>query len=295
MTGLLVFVVFLAGCAQQATTTGGTGVIIKSFAPDLTDASGGSTVTFIVNAKNTGDATADNVKALLFGLSNEWTTMPTAVSSVGGGKLAPADLATGLPGEEGSVDWSLTAPAGKASDVTYDASVRLFYTYPTTSDIIIRFVTDDYARTTPTAQKGILTSGTTAGPLTITAVARTPVLSTGSTKGRIQLEIQNIGSGRVFKGASIPSNGVILAADLDILKAVTITGVGALGSCAVGAAGNSQTPANVRLAGGKSKVISCDVDASGIVNFKDIALKITVDYNYFVDSASQVTVSKALQ
>lgn len=278
----VISVVFLAGCTGGGETPTGTGVIIKSFAPDLTSVDGGSIVVTTVVVKNVGARAATNVNANLFGLSNEWSGMSSKLVT---STLASADPATGLPGEEASQDWTLTTPAGKGSDVTYDASVRVNFTYTTVSDSLLRFVNSNYARTNPNVPKGVMSSQSTAGPLSITVFARTPVVAADS-KGRVQFEIQNVGGGRV---------GTEDAAGLDVIKEIKITGVGSTGSCAGGAAGNVQTLSNQRLAGGKSKIISCEIGAGTITNFQDVALNLTSTYDYFIDSATQVTVLRALQ
>lgn len=291
----LISIVFLAGC-----TSGGkggatsAGVVITSFAPDIQKVDGGP-VSFTAAVQNTGEKTATNIKLLFFGLSNEWKDADTAFnekpdSSIS--TLAPADSASGLKGEQGSADLTLTAPEGKSTDVTYDASVRVFYTYGTDADTLLRFVQSSYLKTNPNVAKGIQSHSSTAGPITISAVARTPVLSGTSTIGRVQFEIQNVGGGRVYSGdvdnKSNPSG-------LDQLTSIAVSGLGSKGSCAGQAAGDASTITTVRLVGGKSKIISCSIDVNEISNFADRALNVTVKYNYFVDGATQVTVTKNLE
>ena len=299
----VVSIVFLAGCAGAPESATGTGVIIKSFAPDLTSVEGGSQVVMTVVVKNVGaraagtaisGISASGVGATLFGLSNEWGGVTT--SKVITSSLAAADPATGLPGEEASIDWTLTTPTGKGSDVTYDASVRVNYTYSTISDALLRFVTTDYEWTNPNIQKGVISSETTAGPLSITIFARTPTVSGATRIGKLQFEIQNVGGGRV---------GNETIAGLDIIREIKVVGVtptagGTVGQCggkkdADDASDKVITLNDVRLAAGKSKIISCDVDVGAITNFQDIALNITANYQFFVDSATQATVLRALQ
>lgn len=297
----LVSIIFLAGCAKGPEGSAGAGVIITSFAPDVQSVDAGSSVTFVANLKNVGGKTSIAGKASFFGLSNDWSIASSFVDVLA---LAPADSSLGLSGEETSLDFTSTATtaAAKGADVTYDLSVRVMYGYTTTTDTLLRFITSDYQRTVPNTPKGIQSSTTSSGPLLVTATARTPTLSVASTQGRVQFEIQNIGSGRVIKAIPAVTPGTIPAADLDIIKKITISGVGT-GKCADKAAiggvvtldATAATPDNIRLAGGKSKVISCNVDVSGITNFKDIALKVTIEYNYFVDSTTAVTVLKALE
>ncbi len=288
----IVLIVFLAGCATAPEGSTGSGIIITSFSPDLVEVDGNSDVTFVVVVKNVGGRIAKDVKALLFGLSDEWKPQVTETKSISS-TLASADPTAGLSGEEGSIDWALKSPAGKSSDITYDASVRVFYIYTTESDTILRFVTTDYLKTAPNIQKGIVSSSSTAGPLVITAVARTPTLSLGATTGRIQFEIQNVGGGRVFE--SMTSKGEITK--LDVINKLTISGLGDNGKCSdVGSAGTAvfEGTSQIRLAGGKSKVISCDIDVKTITNFADRSMKLVAEYNYFTDSATQVKILRSL-
>ena len=279
----LLSIVFLAGCARGPSVPSGAGVIITSFTPDVQEVDAGSDVTFVVNLKNTGGKTSGAGTALFFGLSSDWT--PAAqVKDVP--TLAPADPGLGLTGEETSIDLTskISSSAAKNTDVTYDASVRVLYGYTTTVDTLLRFVKSDYLRTAPNTPKGVQSSTSTAGPLLVTAFARTPSISADKTDARVQFEIQNIGPGRVF-GGNIPTDGIVAAASLDEIKSITVKQGDASLPC-----GQS----DVRLAGGKSKVISCDITVGNLVNFKDIALKVDIDYNYFIDSTTTVTVLKGL-
>ncbi len=292
----VISIVFLAGCASAPEGPTGAGVIVTSFAPDVQQTDPGSSVAFTAVIKNIGSKSATNIKALIFGLSNEWTDADVTTAQVKStSSLAAADAITGLPGEETSFDWTATFPTakGKNTDVTYDASVRIFYDYTTDSDILLRFVESSYLRTNPNVQKGVVSSQSSSGPLVVTAVARTPSVVAGVTTGRVQFEIQNVGAGRVSSGVTVTGTTDAEPSGLDLLKEINVTGAK---TCAGTAAVGVIVPlSNVRLAAGKSKVISCDVDISGIGNFKDVALKLTASYSYFVDSATQVTVLRALQ
>ncbi len=268
--------------------------MITSFAPDIQRVDGGD-VTFTAALQNVGERTANNIKVLFFGLSNEWKMGTSAFdkkldSTVS--TLAPADSSSGLKGEEGTADFTVTAPAGKTADITYDASVRVFYDYQTDGDTLLRFIQSSYEKTNPNAMKGIQSHSSTAGPLVINAVARTPVLSASTTLGRVQFEIQNIGGGRVYSGGLDSSNN---PKDIDKVMSIEVIGLGSKGSCAGSNEGDKATLEPTRLVGGKSKIISCIVDVSGITNYADRALHINIKYSYFVDSATQITVTKNLE
>lgn len=291
----VISIVFLAGCAGAPEGPTGAGVIITSFVPDVQQIDPGSSATFTAVIKNIGSKQATNIKALIFGLSDEWTDADVTTNKVKLlSSLSAADPSAGLSGEEASFDWTATFPQakGKNTDVAYDASIRVFYDYTTDSDVLLRFVESSYLRTNPNVQKGVVSSQSSSGPLVVTAVARTPSVGAGTTTGRVQFEIQNVGAGRVSSG-TVTGTTDAEPSGLDQLKEVKVTG--AKNCAGTNAVSGVVTLSNVRLAAGKSKVISCDVDVSGIANFKDSALKLTASYSYFVDSATQVTVLRALQ
>ncbi len=300
----VISIVFLAGCAGGGgEAPASNGFVITSFSPDITNIDGGSTVSFVVNVKNLGEKTAKKLDATIFGLSNEWTDIETnakfSINKNYMGTLAGADVTTGLTGEEGSTSWDLTAPAGKTTDITYDVSVRVNGTYNTTADGILRIVQSSYLKTNPNVQRGVISSSSSGGPIVITVKARTPVVSPSVDTARVQFEIQNAGSGRVYSTIGDPTDTI------DTLTRVTVSSSSDLQECAgttdatnTGKGTNDDNEigitTNLRLAGGKSKVISCDIKVS-TANFQDMTVNMTLDYYYFVDSAAQVTVLRALQ
>lgn len=297
--------VFLAGCTgggDKGAT--GAGVIITSFAPDVQQIDPDSSVTFTTAIKNIGGKEATKIKALFFGLSDEWKIGDTSFADPSSksklvktlSTLAMADQSTGLSGEEATFDWDLTFPkeSRKNDDITYDASVSIFYNYMTESNVLLRFAEANYLKTNPNVPRGVVSSSSSAGPLVITAVARTPSVSATAATGRVQFEIQNVGSGRVIKTVD-PADGVVPELkDLDIISEIKVSGVK---SCADKSKGDDGkvTLTNQRLTGGKSKIISCEVDVGGITNVRDSAIKLTATYFYFVDSFTQITVLKTLE
>lgn len=300
----LVAVVVLAGCTEGTVGPGANGVIITSFAPDVNPTDGGVPVTFVLGLKNAGGVTATAVKAQLVGLSDKWGNFSPAKDTVTDviPSLAPADPTTNLPGEEASFTWTGTSAPGTTSDTTYDANVRVFYNYITKGTALFRIVNTDYLRTNPSIQPGLVSSDTTGGPLAITYSVRSPIVSSAAKDARIQFEIQNTGGGRVYTGTTPPSS-----TNLDTLISITV-GANQIKSCAgiadgattAGAddkdtaAGSIKLETNLRLVGGKSKVISCDISIA-TTTFQDIQTSIQVDYRYMVESASEITVRKALQ
>lgn len=290
----VISVVFLAGCARgggEAPT--GAGVVITSFVPDLQEVEGGTSVSFTALVKNIGEKPATSIKALLFGLSSGWTgTDFTSGATKDITSLSPPDPKVGLAGEESTLDWTITAPAAKDVDLVYDAQLRVFYSYTTEATTLVRFVTSDYLKTNPNIQKGIVSSTVSSGALSIVSVARTPTVTSASTTGKIQFDIQNIGGGRVFK--TLPGVVPIEARDIDLIEKIEITNVERCDGTAKAGSPAIVTLDNKRMVSGKSRLVTCEVNTAGIGNFVDKEISVKITYKYYVDSATSVTVPKAL-
>ncbi len=285
----VVSIIFLAGCARGPEGPTGAGVIIQSFAPDVSTVDSGTPVSFILSVKNVGGKPATNAHAVLFGLSDKWTDAimdpdKDKLESIAT-PLVAADPTTGLPGEEATKVWTVDKTPLSSTDITYDANVRVQYTYKTESTGFVRVVSSDYLRTNPDVQRGVTNSQTTAGPLVVNFFARSPVVTDTNKAVRLQIEVQNVGGGKTFAGGAItPSQPVTTT----MLNKIKIT-IGDSATCKVPIQNK-----DVLLIGGKSAIINCEKDVA-TTTFTDITFPVTIDYGYFVDSATQVTVLKALQ
>lgn len=285
----VILIIFLAGC-----TTGGespvssNGVIIESFAPDLSTVDSGTPVNFILSIKNVGGKPADNVYGVLFGLSDKWNLNPaldtlTLISS----SLAPADQTTGLPGEEATHVWTVDAVPSSQTDITYDATVRIQYKYKTEATGLVRIVSSDYLRTNPNVPRGVTESQTTAGPLVVNFFARSPLVTPTNNKVRVQIEVQNVGGGKTFVGE--PSIDPSKQVTSNMLNKIKVS----VGDDPANFCDTSVEDKEVLLIGGKSAIINCEKTVE-TNTFTDITFPVTIKYGYFVESATQVTVLKAL-
>ncbi|MBI4010289.1 MAG: hypothetical protein HY361_03835 [Candidatus Aenigmarchaeota archaeon] len=283
---LLAAAVVLAGCIGQPTTTGGggtAGLIITSFSPELPEVEGGENVVFTMAVKNVGDVSVATsaAKIQILGL-DDW-----AVPSGSPGKtvtidtdLRRADPARGEEGEEFFKDTTLTAPQ-KDTTITYTPTVRVLYPYTTTSTILLKFATREVIKTDPN-QQSTATIATTSGPFVVSVRGKLLTIKSGSNvEVPFQLEIQNVGGGRAFSGT-----GVDAASDeIDKIK-VTPTGSGATITC-------DPSGADVRLIGGKSRVLSCRATFSTVPPATITAtLDLELEYNYFIDTQTSVTLLK---
>lgn len=276
----LILVVFLAGCVGTKVGSGTQGVIITSFSPDTTTTETGINVTFTLVVENKGEQSATGVVAQLFGLSPDWNQQAiTFPSSQIPTTLQGADVSGGMPGEMASGYVTVTPIASKATDTTYDANVRVAYTYRTISESLLRVATSDYVKsiTPPGGQStqtfGIISSKTTSGPLTVNVKTRTATIPPGTTQVSLSFEIQNVGGGRTFDGT------VTMTPAINNLDQIDWSG-----ACSGGG----------KLVGAKSRIITCTITLPSFTNFVEIPVKLQIDYNYFVDSSTSVTVLKTL-
>ena len=267
--------VVLAGCVGQPGTVGsGTaGVIITSFSPELPEIESGSKVLFLTTVKNVGDLEAKNVKLEVLGLE-EWTGTTTKDIS----SLKPADPQRGLEGEESLQDFELTAPT-KQVGVTYTPAVRVTYNYESRPTIQFAFPTREAVRGTP--QQSTATVTQTGGPFVVSVRGNLPIISSEKKEATVQIEVQNVGGGRAAKGSG--------TADVDFIRLSIASQSGATFAC---------TPTgDVRLVGGKSRLISCKITFTNVptAGTATATLDLKLEYAYFVETAASVTVLKEIK
>mgnify|MGYP001618360510 FL=1 len=109
--------------------------------------------------------------------------------------------------------------------------------------------------------------------MVVTANMRVPTVPEGDSTVQVQFQIQNTGGGRAFTSAEDDNT-------------ITIKGAGA--DCGTGAGADK----TVRLAGGKSATVFCKFNVGSVTTFVEKSFSIGLKYNYFIDSATQVTVLK---
>lgn len=283
----LLFVIFLAGCTTKPVTTSGSGVVITKFSPDISEVTGGSTASISMLVDNTGGSDAKMVKAELIGLPDSWNISyndKKVRTTDDIGPLAGVDPEHGFPnGGQAFITWDIKPVPTHEVTQTYSFSGRVYYSYNTISDSVVRIVSTDYFRSLSeegqnTLKKGVLSSSTSKGPLSV--IVRVPeVLVDSGTTGQMPVifEITNTGGGRVFdKDAAKPGS--------TSLDKISITGEGV--NC---------TSGNSRLVQGKAARISCSLSiGESIENFKDYSVKLTIFYNYFSEASSSMKVLKSL-
>lgn len=272
---LLVFVVFLSGCLNQSAgpSAGTNGVVIQNFKTDLTEVEPGMPVILSFTVKNIGGVKATSVSAELIGLTKEWSISPDRKQSIS--DLLPADPERGITeGQEDYKEWRLTPP-GKNVKLTYDVNARVYYTYATVSESLLRAVTYDYFRQTQ-ERGGVETTKATGGPLSVIVKAPSTIISGGQVM--IQFEIQNVGGGRAYKsGYTTPT-----LETLDVIQA-DVRGADCGGT------------KDVRLVDGKTGRLYCKVSTGSVTNFQDFTISLTLNYRYYVESKTTISVLPAVE
>ena len=113
-----------------------------------------------------------------------------------------------------------------------------------------------------------------------------PIASGSSVKVPVQLEIQNVGGGRAFLKDTTPSSDNIDKIKLTEEAKGPITAI-----C------TKDSDGNVRLTGGKSRIVSCTLTFNSVTagSKATATLGITLDYDYFIETTTSVTVLKEVK
>jgi hypothetical protein len=279
LTALLLSV-FLAGCTALGGGTGtgvASGVIVKSFGPDISELYPGDDVVFALTAENVGGEDATGVTAKLFGLSSDWIYQGDYQTSARSLTRAQPDV----PGGSEDFIWTATAPTGLKREQTYDAMARLKYTYTTTALGELKIYNSNYLKTRPdqaqtvTKSSGLASFTSTQAPLTIsiTGAAR-PIIYRG-TAGQtytVSALIKNAGQGYPFTNTED---------DMTItIESMTVAGA----DCTTDVAGTARIPR------GGSKSLSCNFNVPAVSEYTTVPIEVVISYNYFVDSTASIKV-----
>jgi hypothetical protein len=248
---------------------GGTaGVIITSFSPEVPEVYEQSTVLFTTIVKNLGDipVATGEARVEILGL-DDWAPIDPSrkpIAKLIGDRLIGADPTRNLEGGEAVLDFKLRAPQ-KTNTITYTPVARLTYPYSTKSTIQLKFATKELVRINPNEQSAA-TITTSSGPLAIAIKGRLPVVEPRPVT--FQLEIQNVGGGKVFFRAS---DSVNIATDVCTPKG------------------------DQRLVGGKSRILTCTVTVPAdapVGGFATKTFDVHLSYTYIIDKQTSVTVLK---
>ncbi|HLC59756.1 MAG TPA: hypothetical protein VJH34_04510 [archaeon] len=313
----LASIVILSGCTsagnKSTATTSANGVIVTKFAPDFNEIASGDSATLSLSIQNVGGAEATNLQAQLFGgigVGTGWAVTPVAATvDIKPSILKPTDTVNNLPGENADSEWQLTSPSDLKTTTSYTAGVRVYYDYGTHSSATLRFFSNNYLKTLPTAQyqsliktAGVVSQSSSSGPVSISysSGSRPLVVSTGAGTFSMQVTFNNVGNGNTYDlNATTESNLNLVSYKLIPRGDLTITCPDGDGiSPDVTWTKDSTTTDTVKLSGGKTKVLFCQITNpgdTGVDNTKDYSIDVEATYGYFVESQTAINVLAAPQ
>lgn len=286
---LLVFVIFLSGCISQDSGPGGlsTGVIIKSFEPELEEVYPGEPVTLYITVHNVGDADAENTVAKLIVLNpEEWGS--TSFPQIEIGTLNKAVPLENLPGDEWMAEWDLTAPSINTPQHTFTAGARVYYDYKTTATGEFEIVTYDYLKSLQPeeqdalkAKSALVSSTSSNAPIHVSfSTGNRPfIVYDDGQKFSFQIKITNVGQGNPIYGGDMYYMQINKP---DIKGNVNIDCPSISGNL-------------IKLMRGTSKTISCSIIVDNMEDINErLRGNVDVDltYRYFVDAETTITVIK---
>jgi hypothetical protein len=259
--GLIIFVVLLSGCGGRTRIEASKdGVKILSFIVEPSEVEGGELVYLLMDIQNLGGAAANNIRAQLVGLPQEW--------NVGSPEGKPDMLYPpegGMEGEMASIQWTLTAPESQTT-IDYPVEGMITYGYSTNLESLVRIANRDWLMSLPLEQReqerekqGTISGGTQKGPI------QSNIKFASVSGSTLILDIQNVGSG-------FPTNNQI---------AVNVNGM----TC------DSLTNP-VKLIRGKSSQYRCEPVGGPTFNeqWKNVRIDVDLAYDYVVKTASTITV-----
>lgn len=289
---MLIGVIVASGCIgqQQTTPTGTNGLVITDFSPDATTLMADDTVNLNLEVQNVGGAKATDVNANIYGVTIgtgdfDWKMTSGEQNFQLTNQLLPPEQ--GIPGELTTYVWTLRAPRGIKSDTVYSFDTRIDYKYSTDVTGIVTFVSQDFWNSLSKSEKDALASKAgisqltqTGGPLSVTLYAgvrqRPFVVDPNQTEYSLRITINNVGSGEPVD-------------TIKLVSALTSTGIRVVCPDTVYNPG-------VKLSRGKTASFSCKLylDNTGITNKQDFTISLSFNYDWRVDSSTDITVQKPL-
>ena len=281
-------VLFSSGCLEgilgsSKTTSTTCGIRVNEFSPDFSELESGDKFDLYLEIENTGGSQATDVYAHLYDFDTKKESFD---------KLDPPDEEAGIPGEIKDVTWSETAPVNPEGVVyTYTPRVRLMYHYKTIATANLPLLTKtEYKRLKERNQLNIpsITTEVSKGPVAVEISARAPIViedpSTDTVDFRINIDL--LGRGTLYTPDHDNSNFNLNDDELDKIKLnITALGIDDAVDCD---AFENQVEIDMRK--GKSVVYSCELNVSAFSASKTIPVTVELDYGYFEDYSTTITV-----
>lgn len=280
----LLLVVTISGCTGGGPTIStGPGVVILNWEPDFTSVESGEQLNLRIRIQNQGTETAEDVIAILSGINqNEWDVSNMEIDF---GNLLPPNTQYGTEGEMAEDFFSLEAPElPEGITQQYTPRIRIIYNYLTSATKPITLVNENELRRM-LDEGEMLPSGPTqysSGPLSVTVNTGSHIraLERDRKAFPITIRIQNVGGGVVSSMGSVEDDYRVK------LKIELPPGLGLETCREFDGSGDYIT-----LWKGQSKDMTCELeieDTPTISEEKTIIL--TLEYDYYVDATTSVTV-----
>jgi hypothetical protein len=279
--------VLISGCTTGGGgPTFGNGVVILNWEPTFSSVESNDNLQLRVRVQNQGEVTAKNVNAVLTGINvDEWGF--GAGNAINFYDLSPPDRIQNTAGQIKQETFNLVAPKiPKGTQQQYSPQVRVFYEYKTTAIKSITLVNENELRRLQDQGKTLSSTDTvtSAGPLKVTVntgkfIKAREAGSYYSNTFPITIDIQNIGGGVVGR-YNMPQDDYKVKVDIVFPSRLTNVDCGTF-------LGNYIT-----LWKGQDASISCNVRISNPpIASEDENIKITLEYGYYIDSKTTVTVT----
>ncbi len=293
---ILVALVFLSGCVEEGgeeqPITGGLGVVITKFQPDMPEVYAQDSVTLELEVTNFGEAPAENISATLYNY-NPFTVEGNSQPSLGSIDPKPAQ------GKPYTADafWTLKAPSDIRMRIPVDVGVRVTYTYHT--EATARYLVigaEEYKRRTMENLPIPEYYSVCWQNVPVKVDARELLIKVRSGENRtfpVTIEVEDVGAGRVMNYAG--EDGYLQKIELEYPDGVNATkdcdfncSVG--GNLCVLSSNVPEEKEKLRLAGYKRRVYKCtfNVTNPGIMNTFDFDIR--VYYKYAVDKLTHVEI-----
>lgn len=267
----------------------------------------GQPATIRLSVQNTGQATAQDVVARLYGAPINWGEENNARSFSGDSKhitlstdLRPADAEAGVPSVPQQLSWSLTPPNLGDRNIDYNFKTRVFFKYSTSAQSEIQLVRQDEFRNQGMT-KSQPTLDNSAGPISLQVRTRTPLIyyqDSVDYNSNICFIVKNVGDGTPFiTGSGDNAVGQYYKNLGDKTNKVQLT-IDDVGGVEFSASDGSETNSGnswqttVEIIGGRG--IQCfdmslpDLTTTDIS--QTVPITVSADYGYFKDDETQVTV-----
>lgn len=292
--------VVIAGCLGGGGDTkvaGIEGLEILSFTSTPSEVPSGSSIRLSLEIENRGDAVVSRSKALAFLIGSNlnlgdttgasWYNSAETLYKTLTRDLNPEDASRESAAEKASFSWRLTSPTidrGQKRTDTFRA--RVYYEYETSvrGTVWVYSPAEEEAVKSSREQLKRASFTSTDGPLRVTVTANPdpPVLSTSDSFFTLNIKVENVGGGTIFKPGVVDFTTPSVSLSPDHLNRIQV----------------SVTGSAIQVTGctGEQELIEgfdliCDVQVtSAPVTVQGFAPVVKLTYGYYADQETSATV-----